>query len=388
MKYFGYVWRNLRRNKVRTALTIGSIAISLFLMMIMLSFLSINSTVSDSLKGSNRIIAMSSQGFTTQVPIRFVAEVAQVEGVVTTSPLSWYGGKYQEETMPFAQFGVYPETIMQIWDELDLPDDQKKAFIADPSGCVIGYKMAAERGIKVGDPMPLKGTIYPFDLNLTVRGIYKCPPDRDGRMLMFNWNLLEEGLKANFQGRQAGSAGTVFAKIKPGADPASVCRKIDAMTINSDTPTRTQTEDAFVAQFAELWGDMRTMISAVGLAVVVSLIFVSGNAMAMALRERTTEIAVLKAIGFTNGKILGMVLTESIIVGLMGGVVGALGSKLLFDLFDVSPYTAGALPFFFVPWPTALLGMGASLLIGVISGIFPATAAARLGVIQGLRKVV
>jgi putative ABC transport system permease protein len=163
---------------------------------------------------------------------------------------------------------------------------------------------------------------------------------------------------------------------------------VDAATINSDTPTRTQTEDAFVAQFAELWGDMRTMISAVGLAVVVSLVFVSGNAMAMALRERTTEIAVLKAIGFTNGKILGMVLTESILVALMGGIVGALGCKLLFDVFDVSPYTAGALPFFFIPWQTALLGLGSSLMIGLVSGLFPAVAAARLGVIQGLRKVV
>lgn len=388
MKYLGYVWRNLRRNKVRTVLTIGSIAISLCLMMIMLSFLSVNSEVSDSLKGSNRIIAMSSQGFTTSVPIRFVNDVAQLDGVMAASPFSWYGGKYKEEVMPFAQFGIYPDVIFKIWDELEISEAEKKAFAEDPSACVIGYKMASERGIKIGDPMPLKGTIYPFDLNLTVRGIYKCPPDRDGRMLIFNWNLLEEGLKAEYQGRQAGNAGTVFAKIKPGVDPATLCRKIDAMTINSDTPTRTQTEDAFVAQFAELWGDMRTMISAVGLSVVVSLCFVSGNAMAMAMRERTTEIAVLKAIGFTNGKILGMVLTESVIVGLMGGLVGAIGTKFLFDAFDVSPYTGGALPFFFVPWNTALLGLGASLLIGLLSGIFPAAAAARMGVIQGLRKVV
>jgi putative ABC transport system permease protein len=148
------------------------------------------------------------------------------------------------------------------------------------------------------------------------------------------------------------------------------------------------TEDAFVSQFAEMWGDMRTMITAVGFAVVISLIFVSGNAMAMALRERTTEIAVLKAIGFTNGKILGMVLTECLIVASIGGLVGAVGCKLLFDFFDISPYTAGALPFFFVPWRTALFGLGTSFVIGLVSGLFPAVAAARLGVIQGLRKVV
>jgi putative ABC transport system permease protein len=388
MKYLGYVLRNVRRNIVRTILTIGSISVSLFLMMIMLSFLSVNDTVSESLKTSNRIIAMSSQGFAAKVPIRFVEEVGGMDGVVAASPLSWFGGKYQEENMPFAQFGIYPDQIFKIWDELEIPEDQKKAFVDDPSGCVIGFKMADERKIKIGDPMPLKGTIYPFDMNLTVRGIYKCAPDRDGRMLIFNWNYLEEGLKQVNQERYAGNAGTVFLKIKPDTDSAAMCRIIDAATLNSDTPTRSQTEDAFVAQFAEIWGDMKLMISAVGLAVVVSLIFVSGNAMAMAMRERTTEIAVLKAIGFTNGKVLGMVLTEAVLVSTLGGVVGALGSKLLFDVFDISPYTAGALPFFFIPWPTALLGLGASIVIGFTSGLFPALAAARLGVIQGLRKVV
>lgn len=388
MKYLGYVLRNVRRNKVRTLLTVGSIAVSLFLMMIMLSFLSVNSTVSESLKSSNRIIAMSSQGFAAKVPIRFVDEVGQMEGVAAASPLSWYGGKYQEETMPFAQFGIYPDKIFQIWDELEIPQDQQKAFVEDLSGCVIGYKMAEERNIKIGDPMPLKGTIYPFDLNLTVRGIYKCPPDRDARMLIFNWNLLEEGLKQSNQGRYAGNAGTVFLKINSQTDPAAMCRKIDASTINSDTPTRTQTEDAFVAQFAEMWGDMKLMISAVGLAVVVSLIFVSGNAMAMAMRERTTEIAVLKAIGFTNGKVLGIVLSEAMMVSALGGLFGALGCKLLFDVFDISPYTAGALPFFFIPWSTALWGFATSILIGLLSGLFPAVSASRLGVIQGLRKVV
>ncbi|MFM7316315.1 MAG: ABC transporter permease, partial [bacterium] len=129
MKYLGYVLRNISRNPLRSLLTIGSISVSLFLMMIMLSFLSVNSEVSDSLKGSNRIIAMSSQGFAAQVPIRFVEEVAGMEGVTAASPLSWYGGKYQEQEMPFAQFGIYPENIFDIWDELTIPEDQKKAFV-------------------------------------------------------------------------------------------------------------------------------------------------------------------------------------------------------------------------------------------------------------------
>jgi len=388
VKYLGYIFRNVRRNKVRTVLTIGSIGISLFLMMLMLSFLSINAAVSETLKGSNRLISMSSQGFAVPEPIRFVEECKQIPGVKYASPLSWFGGGYKEEKMPFAQFGIDGDQMPNILNDLKIPPDQLKAFQEDPAGCVIGYKMARERGINIGDPLPLKGAIYPIDLDLTVRAIYDCKPTDDARALYFHWSLMEELLKSKNQGRMAGNAGVVYLRLEDGADVPEICRKIDAMSLNSQNPTRTMTEDAFVSQFAEMWGDMRTMITAVGFAVVVSLIFVSGNAMAMALRERTTEIAVLKAIGFTNGKILGMVLSESMIVAALGGVVGALGCKLLFDAVDITPYTAGALPFFFIPWRTALIGLGASFIIGLVSGLFPAIAAARLGVIQGLRKVV
>ncbi|MBI1325366.1 FtsX-like permease family protein [bacterium] len=388
MKYLGYIFRNVRRNILRTILTIGSIGISLFLMMLMLSFLSINATVSETLKGSNRLISMSSQGFAVPLPIRFVEECKAIPGVEHASPLAWFGGSFKEEKMPFAQFGVDADTFSEILYDRKVPAEQLKAFQDDPAGCVIGYKMAAERGLKIGDPLPLKGAIYPIDLDLTVRAIYECKPTEDGRALYYHWKLMEELLKSKNQGRMAGNAGVVYLRLADDANEAEICRKIDAMSLNSQNPTRTMTEDAFVSQFAEMWGDMRTMITAVGFAVVVSLIFVSGNAMAMALRERTTEIAVLKAIGFTNGRILGMVLSECVIVAAIGGLVGALGCKLLFDVVDVSTYTAGGLPFFFVPWRTAMFGLGVSLVIGFVSGLFPAISAARLGVIQGLRKVV
>ena len=169
---------------------------------------------------------------------------------------------------------------------------------------------------------------------------------------------------------------------------AGVCNRIDDTYRNSDYPTRTQTEEAFGKMFGEMLGDLKNAIYWIGAAVVISLIFVAGNAMAMAMRERTTEVAVLKAIGFNKGLVLFLVMCEAVLVAGIGGALGALGCKALFDLFDITPYTAGFLPFFYVPWNIAISGVLVSLLIGFLSGFFPAILAANSSVVDGLRKVI
>jgi putative ABC transport system permease protein len=388
MKFFGYIVRNARRNPVRSLLTVASISVCLFLMMILISFLSINTEASSSLRTYNRMVTMSSQGFAQPVPIARVNEIGTMDGVLATTPFSWYGGKYNEEIMPFAQFGVDADTIFTIYDELQIPADQLKAFQEDRAGCVIGVKLAQDRKLKVGDRMPLKDGVYPVNLNLTIRGIYDGPANRDLRMCMYRWDYLEESLKRDFGGRGAGNAGMVVIKCKNAEIMPTLSKKIDQEYANSATPTRTQSEEAFGKMFAEMFGDMRSFIRNVGLAVVFSLVCVSGNAMAMSMRERTTEVAVLKAMGFGKRLVLFLVLAEAVLVAGMGGLVGALGSKAFFDVFDIARYSAGFLPFFYVPWNTALTGLGLSLLIGLVSGVLPAVRAAQLSVVDGLRKVI
>jgi putative ABC transport system permease protein len=388
MKFFTYVVRNARRNPVRSLLTIASLAITLFLMMILIAFFTINNEVSTSLRIYNRIITMSAQGFAGMVPIVRVREIAALDGVIATTPFNWYGGKYGEETMPFGQFGVDANTVFTIYDELTIPPDQLKAFQDDKAGCVVGRKLAEDRGLKIGDLLPLRADLYPFDLNLTIRGIYDGPPDRDRRMCMFHWEYLDEGLKRDHQGQMSGSAGIVVAKCRNAEIMASLARKIDALYINSDTPTRTLSEEAFGKMFADMMGDLKWMIVGIGVAVVFALLCVAGNAMAMALRERTTEVAVLKAIGFSKPLVLFLVLAEATLVAGLGGVVGALGCKLLCDVVDVARFSGGFLPFFYIPWSTALLGLAVALFIGFWSGLIPAVRAARLSVVNGLRKVV
>jgi putative ABC transport system permease protein len=389
MKFFGYIARNARRNPLRSVLTVLSIAICIALMMILISFLAINSSVAESLRVNHRIVVMNSQGFAQPVPIARAREIAAMKGVVAVSPFHWYGGKYHNEVMPFAQFGVDADVFFTIYDELSIAPDQLKAFREDRAGCVIGRKLAEDRGLKVGDPLPLTGDTFPVDLDdLTVRGIYDGPPNRDRRMCIFHWENLDEKLKRVRDGRLAGNAGVIVVKCQSGDLLPVLSKAIDEASRNSDTPTRTQTEEAFTKMFAEMWGDMRGLIFRVGAAVVFSLICVAGNAMAMAMRERTTEVAVLKAIGFGKGLLVFLVLAEALLIAGLGGVLGAVGSKLFFDSFDATRYTAGFLPFFYVPWPTALLGLAVSLGIGLVSGLVPSLRAAHLSVVNGLRRVV
>lgn len=404
MKYLGYVFRNIRRNPIRSMLTIGSISICLFLVMTLGSYITISDEVAKSTSQYNRLLTMSSQGFTQPVPYANVAEVARMEGVAkvgdslpedvefkdkpAVSPFAWYGGKYQDDAIPGAQFGVDGDTVFAIMSEMKLPLDQLKAFRADPSGCVIGKKLAEDKKLKIGDPYPLKSTIYEYNLDLTIRGIYDAPENRDNRTCFFHWKTLDDGLRKNNQQRTFGNAGSIYFKCKDAAAMPVLIKKVDDAFRNSPNPTRTQTEEQFAKIFSEMLGDLKKYILFVGVAVGASLICVCAVAIAMSMRERTTEIAVLKAIGFGRNLVLSLVLLESFIVTLIGGFVGAFGTKLFFTYFDPGKFIPQVLPFFYVPWTLAIGGLIGAGLVGIISGLIPAYQSSRLSVIQGLRKVV
>jgi putative ABC transport system permease protein len=382
---------------VRSALTVASTSICLFLMMILVSFFAMSDEVNASTRIHNRVATLNANGFAGMIPIARVKEIASIDGVLVATPFSWYGGKYQDEILPFAQFCVDPETVFDVLEEYTIPPDQLEAFRQHKDACVIGRKLAEEKKLRIGDPLPLKGDTYPVDLNLIVRGIYDGPDDRDLRMCFIRFDTFDEALKRVVVGaggmrppsaRVSGNAGMIFAKCKNAAVMPAVCKAVDDLYRNSDFPTRTQTEEAFGKMFEEMMGDLRGMIRMIGLAVVFSLLCVAGNAMAMSMRERTTEVAVLKAIGFEKGLILFLVLTESILVAGLGGALGSLGCKALCEVVDISRFMAGFMPFFYIPWSVALEGLGVSLLIGFAAGFLPAWRAANLSVVDGLRRVI
>lgn len=385
MSSLKYIWRNASRNRLRTALTVLSIGFSFAFMTVIYGYMVTQSTWSDGAKKYNRIVVMNIQGFSGKAPISYVDKIREMDGVVDVVPFAWYGGDYKEEKMPFAQFGTDADHAFNVWPEFKIDEAELKAWQADQQGCVVDRRLAEKRNWKIGDKVPLKGTYYPYNLELTVDGFFD-PPMYSGQ-LWFHWKYLDEGLRS-MKARGDGNSGTIFAKIKDAAEIPAVVQAIDKKFASSENPTRTQTESAFAQMFADMMGNLQLLLLVIAAAVVFSLTLVAATGMAMATRERTTEIAVLKAIGFPRGRVLGLVLGESCLISFFGGILGiALGCVFLHfmhvlneQMFPFTPQDLAGL------WLLVLLGVACG--IGVISGVVPAVLASRISVIDGLRRVI
>ena len=385
MKSLKYIWRNVTRNKLRTTLTIFSIGFSLALMTVLHGYMAMQKVWGREAKKNNRIVVMNIQGFSGELPIANVDRIRNIEGVRAAVPYSWYGGDYQEERMPFAQFATDAQEAFNVWDEFEIDADELRAWQDERQGCVADRKLAAKRGWEIGDRIPIQGTLYPFDLDLKLCGLYDAPVYSDS--IWFHWKYLDEGLK-QMNSFGTGNSGTIFAKADSAAVIPRIIESIDNRFASSQNPTRTQTEEAFAQMFTDMLGNIQFYILVIGLAVVFSLSLVTGNAMAMSIRERTTEVAVLKAIGFPRGRVLGMILGESCLISFLGGILGiGLGCLFLEALHSVS---SQFFPFGIADmaglWLLYLLTIAVG--IGLVSGLVPAVHAAQLSVVNGLRQVV
>lgn len=386
MKLFKYIWRNASRNKLRSFLTVLSVGFSLAMMTVLYGYLAMQDVWKDAAEPYNRIVTMNMQGFSGKVPIAYVDDIAGQDHVMAAVPYQWYGGMYKDERMPFAQFATDPHKVFDVWSEFRIDPAQLEAWKKNRQGVVVDHRLAERRGWKIGERLPLKGTYYPFDLDLQIVGFFEAPTLTDS--VLFHWNYLNEGLRSLGYSTHTDNAGTLWAKVDSTAAISQVIQAIDNKYGSSDNPTRTQTEGAFAQMFTDMLGNIQTYIRNIGLAVIFSLTLVAANAMAMSLRERTTEIAVLKAIGFPRFRVLCMVLGESCLIAGIGGVFGLAGGLGFLELFHrLSPQM---IPFGMLelagPWMSSILVIAIG--IGFISGIVPAVRAARLSVIDGLRRVV
>lgn len=385
MQLLKYIQRNVTRNRLRTGLTVLSIGFSLALMTVLYGYTAMQSVWGEEAQKHHRIVVLNSQGFSGLLPIAYVDRVRSTPGVKAAVPYSWYGGNYKEEQMPFAQFGTDPQAAFDVWDEFTIDPQQLKEWQDNRRGCVADRRLVERRGWKMGERIPLKSSFYPFELDLVLCGVFDAPQYTDS--LWFHWQYLDEGLR-QMNAPGTGNAGTIFAKTAgPQVIPA-VVETIDSRFASSENPTRTQTEEAFAQMFTDMLGNVQLYILIIGIAVVFSLTLVTASSLAMSMRERTTEIAVLKAIGFSRRRVLGMVLGEACSITMIGGVLGILfGCLCLQGLHSMS---AQFFPIGVVdmagPWLGYLLLTSAA--IGLVSGIVPAVFAAQLSVIDGLRRVV
>jgi putative ABC transport system permease protein len=385
MKSLKYIWRNVTRNKLRSSLTILSVGFSLALLTILHGYLAMQRVWGAESEKYNRVVVMNIQGFSGRLPIAMIEKIRGMEGVKDVVPFSWFGGNYGEEQMPFTQFGTDADHVFNVWEEFKIDPEQLKRWQTTQQGCVVDRELADKRGWKIGDRIRIEGTYYPVNLDLELCGVFDPPGYTD--FLWFHWSYLNEGLKQQ-AGPRVDNSGTIWAKTTGKDVMPRVIDAIDAHFASSETPTRTQSEAAFAQMFNDMVGNIQLYILFIGAAVVFALALVTGNTMAMAVRERTTEVAVLKAIGFPRGRVLGMILGEGCMIALLGGILGVgIGCAALEGLhrFSAQIFPLGVAPLV-GPWLASILAV--ALGIGLVSGIIPALLAARASVVDGLRRVV
>lgn len=383
MKYIKLVLKSARRSKRRTALTIMSVAIAVFLFSALRAVLDGFDAVAAA-SSSQRVVTIRSTSMIFSMPSNHVEVIKATPGVQDATWANWFGGIYKDPKNFFGQFAIDPESYLRMYPEVIISPEEKKAFLEDRTGCLVGDGIAKKYGWHLGDRIVLQPGIPIYgtqDYQFTVRGIYRAGSSAvDNQSMMFHWKYADE------RSLLKGQVGWIVAQVADPDRAAQVSREIDAKFSNSPYETKTDTEQAFSAQFANMLGNLNLLLGSVALAVVITTLFVAGNTMAMSVRERTTEIAVMRTLGFPAATIFALVVGEGLFVAVIGGGLGAALARMVVN-GEYLGMTGGFIPAFGVGNWNVVVGLGLSALIGVLAALIPATMASRLRIVDALRRV-
>ena len=376
-----FVTKNAFRNKRRSILTVLSIAFSLLLLTLMMTIWRAFYLDEGSAESAERLVVRHRVSLTFSLPGFYREKIRAVPGVVAVVPVSWFGGIYKDDKPEnfFAQFGTDPEEFFKVFRDLQMPDDQRIAWQRDRQGVIIDDTLAKKYGWKLGDRIVLKGNIYPVDLELYVRGIFSSYPDN--KSVYFNSKYVEEAVSF-FKG-QAGTFSILAAS--PG-DVSKIASTVDDMFRNSPQPTKTESEKAFGLEFVAMMGNVKAFILMICAAVVFATLLVSANTMAMSIRERTREVAVLKTLGFTRQSVLGLFVSEAVALSLAGGLLGFfLGWLMIYGLTHSKQFIS-FFPMRVTPGMCALSLLIAGF-VGLVSATLPSYHASKVNIVDGLRHI-
>lgn len=378
------VIKNAFRHKLRTTLTIVGIVVAIT------AFGLLRTIVDAWYAGANasssaRLVTRSAVSLVFPLPLTYAAKVRQVNGVAAVTWANWFGGIYVSERNFFPQFAVDAPTYLAMYPEFVLSPEEKKAFFADRKGAIVGRKLATQYGWKVGDAIPLRGTIYPGTWSFILRGIYDgAEPTTDESTMYFHWDLLNETIKRSSP-RRADQTGVLISQLQDPQQAAEVSQAIDATFKNSLAETLTETEKAFQLGFVAMAETILITIQAVSFIVIVIIMAVMANTMAMTARERGAEYATLKALGFSGGFVAVLIFAEALAIALAGGIVGI---GLTLPVTRTFAAMLGSLfPTVRITSETVALQFAAALVVGVVAALFPAWHAARIRIVDGLRAV-
>jgi putative ABC transport system permease protein len=383
MKFSHLIFANLLRKKVRLLLTIGSFAVALFLFAFLAVIRDAFGRGAD-VAGADRLVIINRVSIIQPLPLSYRDKILRIPGVKAITHNNWFGGVYQEEKNFFPQFVIDVENQRQVIPELIVPDDQWANFVEDRQGAIVGASLAKRFGWKIGDHIPIKNALFggPAVWDFNIDGIYhgKRPQD-DETQFWFQWDYFEERMPQSFKG----NAGWFVLKLDNPDDAPRVAKAIDDMFANSPYETKTETESAFAAGWVKQFGNIEFLILTIGAVVFFTLLLVTGNTMAISVRERTNELAVLKAIGFTNRSVLFFVLAEALLIALFGGIIGL--ALAVFAVPLIATALNGLLPALILSYAILALGLAFALAVGAASGLLPGIGAMRLRVTDALRRV-
>ncbi len=383
MKFSRLILANLFRKKARLVLTIGSFAVALFLFAL-LGVVNDAFTRGADVVSADRLITINRTSIINTIPLSYRDEILRIPGVKYITHQNWFGGVYQDPKNFFPQFVIDPENQRQVYPELIVPDDQWNTFLKDRQGAIVGAVTMKRFGWKIGDRIPITTTIYglagkPFEFNID--GVYHGEkPEDDETQFWIQWEYFKESIPDRLRGQ----IGWYTIRIANPDDAPRIAKTIDNMYVNSPYETRTETESAFAQGWVKQFGNIKFLIMSIGTVVFFTLLLVTGNTMAISVRERTNELGVLKAIGFPDRAVMGFILGESMAIAL-AGCVGLL--LALVAIPQLSRAMAGLLPPLLVTAKTLAYGVIAALAVGFASGILPAYGAMRMRVVTALRRV-
>jgi len=382
MKFLGLVLKSAKRSKRRTLLTVMSVAIAVFLFAALRAVLDGFNAGAEA-ASSTRVVTIRSTSLMFQMPISHLETIKSIPGVQDVTYASWFGGIYKDPKNFFGQFAVDPEGYLRMYPEIQLTPDERKAFLDDRTGCIIGDGLARTYGFKVGDKITLQVGIPLYgqrDYDFTVRAIYRSGGAAvDNQSMMFHWKYADE------RSMLKGQIGWYVTQIANPDQAPQIMHAIDEKFANSPYETKTDTERAFQTSFVSMFGNLSLLLGSIALAVVITTLFVAANTMAMSVRERTTEIAVMRTLGFPSATIFLLVAGEGLLMAVVGGVLGVAAARTI-----VNPHflnAGGFIPEIGVNNTNVLVALVLSVGIGVLAGLIPATMASRLKIVDALRRV-
>lgn len=378
MTVAGFIVRNALRNKRRLLLTVLSVAISLFLFTAITSVLYALTAPESSDDSAQRIIVRHRVSLGNVLPTKYQDRIARMPGIEACSKFTWFGGIYKDEKNFFPQFAVDAGQIFKILSEAQVDAKELDAFIKDRTGCVVGKATMERFNWKIGDRITLRGTIWGCNPELVIRGMYVGSVDESN--LFFHHEYFDELMG------KLGLTGTFWIKTRRGADLPALMNRIDAAFKNTYAETKTETERAFVLNFVSMQGNVKTLLGSICAVIVFTMILVTASTMSMSIRERSREIAILKALGFDGRRLFGLILAESSGLALLGGILGVAGGWSLSQL-NMAKYTNGAIPKLLVPDTVVATGLLIALALGILACLVPARATLRTTIVAGLKEL-